>query len=72
MTATHIYVVQHRGNAVECYGDLTETSNFHVVCEDEMDDDIWPHGIVGPLTWENVVEHLQLYFSSDILEISAC
>jgi hypothetical protein len=72
MKATHIYVVQHRGGVVECYGNLEATSNFEVVCEDEMDDDVWPYGIEGALTWENVVQHLQAHFDSTIVEISAC
>lgn len=66
------HVVHFQGRDVECYGDLEETSNFSVVCEDEWDDDVWCNGIVGDLTWENIVAHLQLYFGSDILEISAC
>lgn len=54
-----------------CYGELEETSNFEVVCEDEEDDDVWCNGIEGPLTWENVVQYLQPHFESDILEITA-
>ena len=72
MEAPHVYVVHYKGRDVECYGDLEETSNFNVVCYDEWDDDVWCNGITGPLTWETVVAHLQLYFESDILEISAC
>ena len=71
MEAPHVYVVHFEGRDVECYGSLEEDSNFNVVCADEWDDDVWCNGIVGSLTWENVVAHLQLYFDSDILEISA-
>jgi len=72
MEAPYVYVVQYEGHDVECYGELTETSNFHVVCEDEEHDETWCDGVVGPMTWENVVAHLQLYFESDIIEVQAC
>jgi hypothetical protein len=72
MEAPYVYIVHHEGQDVECYGTLEETSNFNVVCVDEWDDDIWCNGIVGDLTWENVVAHLQLYFKSRIVEIDAC
>lgn len=71
MEAPHAYVVHFEGRIVECYGELEENSNFSVVCDDEYDDDIWCNGIVGPMNWEAVVAHLQLYFESDIVEISA-
>ena len=71
MEAPHVYVVHFEGRDVECYGELAEDSNFSVVCDDEYDDDVWCDGIIGDLTWENVVSHLQLYYNSEILEISA-
>ena len=72
MSTNQAYIVHYKGREVQCYGDLEESSNFDVVCDDGWDDDIWCIGIVGPLNWETVVSHLQLYFESDILEISAC
>lgn len=72
MSTNQAYIVHYEGREVQCYGDLEESSNFDVVCDDEWDDDIWCNGIVGPLNWETVVSHLQPYFESDILEISAC
>lgn len=72
MQAPHVYVVHYEGRDVECYGDLEDTSNFYVVCEDEEDDDIWYNGVPGLLTWERVVEHLQLNFQSPIVEVGAC
>lgn len=58
-----------------CYGELEETSNFHIVCEDEADDSVWCDGVdaftEANYTWENVVLYLQQQYSSDILEISA-
>jgi len=65
------YKVIWFGKETICYGELDETSNFEVVCENEDDDDVWCNGIAGPLTWENVVLHLQNYYPSDIVEITA-
>jgi hypothetical protein len=71
MEAPYVYIVHHEGHDVECYGTLEETSNFSVVCVDEWDDDIWCDGIVGYLTWEDVVAQLQPHYASRIVEISA-
>ena len=71
MQAPHAYIVHHNGINVECYGDLEETSNFEVVCEDEYDDSTWCDGIEGPLSWEQTVVYLQAYYASDILQITA-
>lgn len=69
------YKVIWFGKETVCYGDLEETSNFQVVCEDEEDDSVWVDGVdhlTGDmLTWENVVMMLQSFYASDILEISA-
>ena len=58
-----------------CYGELNETSNFHVVCENEADDAVWCDGVdaftEANYTWDNVVLYLQRFFKSDIVEISA-
>jgi hypothetical protein len=76
MEANHVYIVNYEGRDVECYGELQETANFSVVCDDESDDDIWINA--NPVTgnafedWEQVVHELQKHFDSDILEISAC
>lgn len=59
------------GKETTCYGELEDTSNFEVVCEDEEDDEVWCDGFIGNTDWESVVLHLQLYFASDILEITA-
>lgn len=71
MEAPYVYIVHYNGRDVECYGALEESSNFSVVCDDECDDDVWCNGISGDLSWENVVEYLQAFYPSDILEISA-
>lgn len=71
MQAPYAYIVHHNGTDVECYGELEETSNFEVVCEDEYDDGAWCDGIEGPLSWEQVVAYLQRYYASDILQITA-
>jgi hypothetical protein len=65
------YKVIWFGKETLCYGELEETSNFHVVCDEEEDDGVWCDGIDGELTWENVVLHLQRHFDSDIVEITA-
>lgn len=63
------------GKETTCYGELTDTSNFEVVCEDEDCDDVWCNGLDAftdaNLTWDNVVLYLQKYFPSDIVEITA-
>lgn len=76
MEAPHVYVVHYNGDDVECYGELEETSNFSVVCENEEYDDVW---CVGNLTtgepfttWEEVVAHLQPLFHYNIVEIGTC
>lgn len=65
------YKVTWFGVETICYGKLEETSNFHVVCEDEEDDGVWCNGIDGELTWDNAVLYLQRHFASDIVEITA-
>lgn len=68
------YRVNQFGVETVCYGELHQTSNFEIVCEDEADDCIWtdanPTGRDW-LDWDDVVRTLQPYFESDILEISA-
>ena len=71
MQAPYAYIVRFNEIDVECYGELEETSNFEVVCEDEYDDSTWCDGIEGPLSWEQVVAYLQRYYASDILQITA-
>lgn len=67
--------IAYRGNVVQCYGDLEETSNLFVVCEDEYDDSDWCSG--NPITgnpfesWQEVVEVISSHFNSPIIEISA-
>jgi hypothetical protein len=71
----HVYMVEHNGRTVECYGELQEDSNFHVVCDDERFDDTWTDGDPSGdffMTWEDVVAGLQPHFGSRIEEISAC
>ena len=69
------YKVIWFGKETLCYGELTEISNFHVVCEDEDDDNVWCDGVdeftESNLTWDNVVLYLQRFYSSDIVEVSA-
>jgi hypothetical protein len=69
------YKVIWFGKETVCYGELEETSNFYVVCENEEHDDTWCLGVghyTGELlTWDNVVPYLQGYFESEIIEITA-
>jgi hypothetical protein len=69
-----MYKVDFLGVETECYGELLQSSNFAVVCEDEDDDDTWcdanPNGNDG-VDWDDVVRTLQPHFSSNIVEISA-
>jgi hypothetical protein len=71
-------VVQYQDEMIECYGDLEENSNFHVVCHDEEQDDVWVDGNPNSEdytfeSWEQVVQVLseQDCFDSGIIEISA-
>ena len=66
------YKVIWFGKETICYGELEETSNFSVVCDDEWDDSVWCDGVDGDLNWDNVVAHLQQFYPSDIIEITAC
>ena len=69
------YKVIWFGKETLCYGELNETSNIEVVCENEADDSVWCNGFddftEANLTWENVVLYLQQFYPSDILEVSA-
>lgn len=68
------YKVTTFGVETVCYGELLQTSNFQIVCEDENDDCVWADGHpqeLDWLDWDDVVITLQPYFTSDILEISA-
>lgn len=68
------YKVVQFDKTTVCYGELSECSNFEVVCENEDDDNIWllgnPNGRPF-IDWDDVVRALQPYFDSDILEITA-
>jgi hypothetical protein len=68
------YKVDFFGVETTCYGELLQSSNFEVVCEDEDDDGIWcdanPSGDDW-VDWDDVVRTLQRYFGSNIVEITA-
>lgn len=71
-------IVQYQDEMIECYGDLEENSNFHVVCRDEEQDDAWVVGNPNSEdytfeSWEQVVQVLseQDCFDSGIIEITA-
>lgn len=68
-------IVEFNGRKIECYGELYDDSNFHVVCDNDDDDDIWTDG--NPYhpeyifaSWGEVVKVLSENFD-DIVEISA-
>jgi hypothetical protein len=64
-------------NGVECYGELQDDSNFHVVCENEEDDDVWLEGNPDNeedytfSSWEEVVTVLSQFYDATIIEITA-
>jgi len=63
-------------NGIECYGELNDTSNFHIVCEDEEDDGIWCEGNPNHPnyvfdSWEQVVSVLCHIWTGTIVEITA-
>lgn len=67
--------IEYRGRHIDCYGEINAHSNFHVVCEDEEDDDIWTEGNPNDenyefSSWQEVVETLSCYFHN-IEEITA-
>jgi hypothetical protein len=70
-----VYKVIWFGKETSCYGELTETSNIVVTCENENDDSVWYKGfdkfVKADLTWENVVLLLQGFYASDIIEVTA-
>jgi len=56
---------------VECYGTLIDSSNFHVICEDEEDDFVWLTRDSSKLrTWNDIVKHLKGK-GINVIEISA-
>ena len=62
---------------IECYGELMETSNFEIVCEDEENDTIWTDGNISTESgifnsWEEVAAVLTDNVEGNILEIVAC
>ena len=65
------------GEQVVCYGILADNSNFSIVCMEEEDDCTWCDG--NPNTddssafssWDEVVNILQQYINSPIVEIQA-
>lgn len=68
------YKVIFMGKVTECYGELEEDSNFHVVCEDEDEDNVWCDGHPQErdwIDWDDVVMTLQPFYNSDIIEITA-
>lgn len=74
MEAPSVHIVHYAGCNVECYGELSEDSNFSVICADEEYDEVWCDGNVAGsafTTWEEVVECLQREYGSRIIEISA-
>lgn len=63
-------------DGIECYGDLDDSSNFSIVCDDEEDDGVWCEGNPDSAnftfeSWEQVVETIRNYWAGDIIEISA-
>jgi hypothetical protein len=65
---------------VDCYGELCDNSNFHIVFADEDDGEdgelIWAEGNPANSeytfsSWEEVVETLTGLFEEEIVEISA-
>lgn len=70
-------IIMYNDEAVECYGDVEENSNFYVVCHDEDQDGIWADGNPASengtfKSWEEVVQVLseQNCFDSGIIEIT--
>lgn len=63
-------------NGVFCYGELEDDSNFEVVCEEEEDDMCWTDGNLTTgrsfQSWEEVIDVIQRYVNSPIVEITAC
>lgn len=59
---------------VECFGELTEDSNFEVCCDDEDFDGVWcdanPDGGTFQ-NWQEVVNTLWKYYDSPIVQVCA-
>lgn len=58
------------GGTTLCYGDINESSNFDVVCDNE-----WYDGTVadyeGAATWPAVCKYLEANYRKDIEQIEA-
>lgn len=59
---------------VDCYGEVRDNSNFHIVCEDGRYDGVWVDGnhLSDDFTfknWTEVVGYLKKYYREDIVEL---
>jgi hypothetical protein len=58
-----------------CYGELTDTSNFEVVCDDEEDDFVWLEGNTNTdkpfKTWQEAADFFEEICSGWVVEIHA-
>ena len=63
------------GATCECFGELSDTSNFEVVCEDEEDDFAWLEGNTNTdkpfKTWQEAADFFEEITSGWVEEISA-
>jgi hypothetical protein len=59
------------GGTTLCYGEVVETSNFSLACDDENYDGIVAD-YTGPATWYSVCKYLEKNYRSDIEQIEEC
>lgn len=70
MKANYIYK-RKDGGTTNCYGDVNETSNFSVVCDNEYNDGIFTD-YEGATTWPAVCKFLEANYDTKIEEIQSC
>lgn len=63
-------------DGVDCYGEVRDDSNFHIVCEDEEFDGVWADGNPAAddytfQSWTEVVRYLKANYRPDIVELQA-
>lgn len=67
--ATYIYQ-RKDGGTTECYGDISEDSNFDVVCENENYDRVYTDNSCK--SWKALCSFLEENYYNHIEQIEAC
>lgn len=74
MTTAVDYIYKRKdGGTTYCYGEVEETSNFSIVCDDEYKDGVWcDNDSEVNNTWRRVCKHLEETYDTQIEQIESC